>query len=259
MKNVIRMMFLAAIVAASGSAAMAASLLVVEGPGGGGFGGYSDISYSTYRTTLNNAFGGAANVTLTPDLTNAAQVNSHTAIVVELRNGTDILSPVEKINMANFLASGRRVFMIGENQGWQTWDQSLLDVVGGTYVGQSPSQGPDGDVTNYHVPLANLNHPLLDGVLSEDNEAEVFMFHGSVASGGTALFEWAPIAMLWGDQLNALTYFSNNEFYSSELSQHPGNLNLTQNIAEWLAVPEPASMSILAFGGLAVLRRRRKQ
>ncbi len=225
-----------------------AGLLIVEGPAGGGFGGYNDPSYATYKSTLDAAFGGAANVSVTADLTDAAQVDAASAIVVELRNGGDVLSVTEITNLSNFIASGRRVVMLGENAGWQTWDESLLGVVGGTYVGQSPSQGPDGDFTNYHVPLAPVAHELLTGVLSEDGEAEIFMFHGSIASGGLALFEYAPIAMLWGIDLNVLTYFSNNEFFSSVLSNHPGNLRFTQNMAAWLAspVPVPAAVWFLA-------------
>lgn len=243
----------------SGSVHVHAALLVVEGPSGGGFGGYNDPSYTTYKNTLDAAFGGSGNVTVVADLSNAAQVNAATAIVVELRNGSDQLSATEAANLSGFIASGRRVFMLGENAGWQTWDESLLSVVGGAYVGQSPSLGPLGEGTNYHVPLASFAHELTAGLVSENGAAEIFMFHGSIASGGVALFDYAPIAMLWGADLNVLTYFSNNEFFSSVLGSHPANLGFTQNTANWLAasVPIPPAIVLLVPALVAVMSRRR--
>lgn len=237
--------------------ANATSLLIVQGPGGGGFGGYGDGSYGTYTNIFNTTFGGSSNITLTADLSNAAQVNSHDAIVVELRNGTDTLSATEIANLSSFIASGRRVVMFGENTSWQTWDTSLLSVVGGTYGGGVPIQGPDGSFVNYKIPVSSFSHPLTAGM------TEIFQVHGSTAVGGTALFGFTNIGTLWGGSLNVLTYLSYNEFFSGG---DPSQDIFNQNIADWLyaskageEVPEPGTMALFAIGlGAAACRRRRK-
>jgi len=235
------------------SQAGAASLLIVQGPGGGGFGGYGDPSWSTYTDVFDLKFG-VANITLTADLSNAAQVDAHSAVLIELRGSADVLGPAEIANLTAFIASGRRVAMFGENAGWQTWDASLLSVVGGTYGGEVPIQGPSGDFVNYEIPVSSFYHPLTAGMTS------IYQMHGSVALGGTALFDFANIGTLWGGSLNVLTYLSFNEFFSGgDASQDVFN----QNIADWLYqstavtnVPEPGTWVLVVTGlGAAVLRR----
>ena len=75
-------------------------------------------------TALNNA---CRNIATTPNFENLAQMLSYNAIWLDARSfGGSLLSANELSNIATFIATGRRVVLMGENTNWTTWDNQIL-------------------------------------------------------------------------------------------------------------------------------------
>jgi hypothetical protein len=218
----------------------AAQLLVSDSGGTLNY-GYGYSNWVNFTAAINSAFGGAGNVTVVPDLTNAGQVAAADAVFLDQRWLTGTLSATEITNIQNFIASGKRIVMIGENSSWNPWDQQILGIVGGTFVTDF------GGVT---TPV--LVHPLTAGV------TQLNLAAAGIASGGTPLFD-QNFATLWGAQ-NVLTVLDVNVFDESHWPD-PNHTQWGNNVAVWLAgaVPEPSSAILAAIGAaLFVVWRARK-
>src|SRR5690349_580912 len=95
-----------------------------------------------------NYYGGASWGTMTTNLSN------YDAVWVDAANGSDTLSATEVSKLQAFAATGKRVFLIGENAGWTVWDNSILSVVGDSFDAQAAS-------TTY---APAITHPLTNGI-----------------------------------------------------------------------------------------------
>ncbi len=237
--------------------ASATSILVSDGAGA--FAGFG-YGYDPHWGNMTDAMDAASdnNVTVTSYLNDFDELMSYDALFLNLRNtysGSDFLGATEISNIINFIATGRRVVMMGdEDFSWGTWNSPIFEIVGGTYGGYA-----DGATTSV------VTNELTDGVGS------VEVSGASKANGGTALYD-ENFATLWGD--NVLTVFDVNVFSDAKWDVLDNGAFAT-NVASWLAnsesatgsgsggsapVPEPATISLLTMGlvGMAVRRNRKK-
>lgn len=245
--KILRAGFVAALSLVLLSGAARATVLIANSTYGGGAYDISGTNMDSFRGLLSTATG--SDFAYAADLSNAAQVASADALVVQLRGGADTLSAAEVTNISAFIASGKRVYLGGENEGWTAWNNSLLSLVGGTQGG-----GVNGIATTVYA------HALTAGVATVNVPA------GSIAvGGGTSLFD-LTFANLWGVSENVLSVQDVNWFSDGYIGLN-NNLQFATNVADWLAgstataaVPEPGTLVILALGlaGLGFARRRKQ-
>jgi hypothetical protein len=203
-------------------------------------------------TSITSMLNAADTVQEVVDFSNATQVSSADALWIDLGpiSGSGFLSAGEVTNIANFIASGKRVVMIGENTSWTSWNNQILGVVGGTaanstsngFASTATANALTNGVTGIYIPSGGLT---------------------STAIGGTALFS-QNVATLWGSEQNVLTLLDVNVYSDTYLSQ-PDNTEFAANTVAWITedisevVPEATSIlawSILALTGLAAASRR---
>ncbi len=203
---------------------------------------YGGDQYERMTSELDENFG---TVTTTIDLSDLDEMLTYDAIwIAPQYSDQDILSIEEIDNLTQFISSGRRVVMTGENVNWAAWNQSILSIVGGSY--------DDGFFYGQTSPV--VSHELTEGV------SAVFVGGGGTESSGNglSLFE-ENFATLWGD--NVLTILEGAIFSDSE--DWPGigwndydNGVFGQNVVNWLAIPEPATFLLLASGAVLLNRKR---
>ncbi|MFW5653568.1 MAG: hypothetical protein ACOC0P_05940, partial [Planctomycetota bacterium] len=167
----------AAIAAAFVAPASGQKLLLSEETHGFGF-GYGDTRWDNFSAEIDSRFD---QVDITPVLDNLSLMLEYDAVVVQLRPFTATLSTTEANNLADYIATGRKVMMFGENASFTTWSQSILNVVGGTFNGEG-----SGILT-----VANPDPILTNNVTALDMPT-----YCGVALGGTSLFT-QNFATLW--------------------------------------------------------------
>lgn len=233
---------------------MAGSLLILEGNlDAFRYGGENWKTFSGYLDTETSN-----QITVTSDLSNLTEMLQYDAILVEIRYGYSF-SETEVQNLKDYIETGRRVALVGDNYlSFTPWNKQLLDIVGGSVAG-------DFDANVEGTFAVTAVHPLTDGV------DEVHVVSAAIMIGGTSLFE-QNFAALWGDELNVLVILDSNAFDDDYVSW-ANNTRFAQNLAKWLAtdfqepvstvVPSPAAgmASMLGLGLVAVstIRRRRSR
>lgn len=225
------------------SNAFAAAILVSDSGGTGAY-GYGYSQWSNFTTELDAK---ASSVSVVSNLSDGAAMLTFDALMVDQRWTNGVLTPTELSNIAAFIATGKRVFMVGENNSWTNWNNQILGLVGGSYLSQLNSGAPN---------LAISNNELVDGVTSISNNLTI-----GRAVGGESLFE-QNVGTLWGD--NVLTFLDVNIFQDTNLNSLDNALFMS-NVITWLTAdvngPEPASsptsLALFAFGAITLLIRRK--
>jgi hypothetical protein len=203
--------------------------------------GYGAGSWNTFDGYINAAFG-PGNVTVDANpLTNLAYMEQFDSLMVVPENPGQALTPTETANIAAYIGTGRRVFLMGENSAWASWDNSVLGAVGGSYSGTDTSDVLIRVVVNQITMDQALLDTLADGI----------------AVGGTSLYNENVLTM-WSD--NAVSLLSVNVV---DDINGVNNQGFEKDIALWLAasapVPEPGTLLMLGTGvaGLVGFLRRK--
>jgi len=209
--------FALAAVLLSGSAASAQPrLLASQETHGFGF-GYGDTRYDNFSAEIDRWF---TAVDIAPNLEDLSLMLQYDAVMVQLRTWGAVLTPTEKTNLTQYIATGRRVLMIGENPSlWFQWNVDLCTVAGGTATNQE---------SNGVYTVANQIPILTDGVTS------VEIPNGGIASGGTSIFT-INTATLWDGNGtdNVLTMLDVNVFEDDRWGTLDG-ARFSANVAQWL-------------------------
>jgi len=179
-------------------------------------------------------------ITVAANLEDLDQMLSFDTLWVDVRFDLPrTLSDVEVENIKTFVSTGRRAVIMGENNVYfRDWNAQLMDILGGINTRKSTS----GSSTTL------LAHELT----AEVNNVTVSA--AGLIQGGVPLFDknWAT---LWHNN-NVLTLLDVN-FMTDESWNIGDNGRFVTNIANWIAVPEPTTILMLAFGCLVMKRYRR--
>jgi hypothetical protein len=197
---------------------------------------------------LQTAFG-TANITIASSADNAT---AYDAVWLDQRWTAGSLTAPELAQLSAFVATGRRMVLIGENsrgtKSWASWDSQILGLLSGALAGNSEELA-------YQTASPVTNHELTQGVGS------VTLINDGLTSGGLSLFNQS-VASLWGVHENVLTWMSIN-MQDDNYIGYTDNRQFAGNVAYWLAdgpvhAPEPSTYALFGAGlvGLALLRWR---
>ncbi len=202
--------------AAAGPATAQRSLMCTLDTHGFGF-NYGGSRYGNFSAEIDGYFGTVTTVT---DLSDLSAMNQYDSIMVQIREWGATLSPTEQANLDAYVASGRRVLLIGENPSlWFEWNDDICNVGGGS----STNSESNGSYT-----VLNAHPVLTAGVTS------IHIPNGGIANGGTSLFT-TNTATLWdgNGQENVLTMLDVNVFENDRWATEDG-AQYSANVATWL-------------------------
>ncbi len=202
-----------------GSSAWAKTLLIYKGAYQDYYGGADYDSVGGWSEILDDAFG-SANITVTTDSSLDAytteNITDFDAILVETGDfndsgDDDALSVSDKAKLNAFIATGKRVFLVGDHNSWSTWNTSITSLT----AMDSATTVSSGD-DSYDV-------------LTTDASTITYAA-AAAASGtnGTALFG-NRISVIWGDSSNVLTVLDMNFNEDRKISNTDNSQYATNN------------------------------
>lgn len=168
----------------------------------------------------------------------------------ELNNS---LSSSEISSLQSYISSGHKAVLIGENSSWSSWNQSIIDVVGGSHQ----------DTVSTAVGSPISDNPLTDGVNRVQN------VYGSIildSTGDPDILFSNNFAAVYSVGLGEALVILDSNWLDHRFIYGYDNAVFAENIVTWLGetiepVPEPATMLLLGSGlaGIAGLRKRMKK
>lgn len=191
-------------------------LLVSQGLSGGGSEDFYDgAQWPELTTVLDRA---ARRVALTPDLEDLEHMLLFDGLWLDQRgldsSGTALLTSTELNNLETFLATGRRVVLVGGDDSRASWNGQILGAVGGAYGGEASGLGA--------TPVSA--HALVEGITS------LSLPTVGTAGGGIPLFDPA-FASLWGGTTLSLLA---SEGAGSEYWPGGDNEAFFTNVGRWI-------------------------
>jgi len=203
--------------------------------------GYGLGLWNNMSATLDAASGNSIDVA--PDFSNLGQMLTYDALWLDQRWTNGSLSASEVVNLTSYIATGRRVVMVGENSAWTNWNNQILGIVGGSFDSQFSGSLTTVVANELTAGVNTVSAPLV----------------GVAALGGTSLFDKNAVT-LWGAG-NVLTMLDVNICADNNWGAND-NATFCGNVASWIStpasVPEP-SIILLLGSGLALfgfLRRK---
>ena len=199
-------------------------LLVSPEPANDGF-GVDGYAWTAMSADLHAAAG--PTIPTSADLSNLPALLNYDAVWVDLREvDTGTFSPGETAALSAYIATGRRVVLIGGNSDYANWNASMLALVGGTDGGDLP--------TKTYASVAVV--PLTTGV------SGLYAQSGGKAVGGTTLFA-DRVATVWGPARNVVVLMNPLSVSDYNIGQ-AGNAPFAKNLAGWAAgtLADPACL-----------------
>ncbi len=224
MKKILTFLLAAIMIFAAAGIALAESILLSQGRGEEFYG---DGIWNSMTNALNIATNN--NVTVVLDFEDLDRMLCYDAIWLDQRWLSGSLSALETSNISAFIATGRKVVMIGENGVyWYNWNNQILGLAGGV---QSST------INYWGTPTGAGNN-----ALSPYNVyGQITVNSASVAIGGTPLYT-TNFATVWGAAQNVLTVLDLTPFEETYQTL-PGHVEFVNNIAAWVADSGPATVS----------------
>ena len=234
---------LVALCVLAGAQTQAASLLVVSGQGLP-FVRYGGSDWDSMTSLIDSTF---TMIDTMPVIDTSTDLSSYDAVWLDQRlsGPSSTISSVGAGKLTAFAAGSGRIVMIGENANWNTWNNSMLDIVGGGTLG-GQTWGPASAVTSHFL---------------TQNVSQIFVGGGGEIASGTRtnLFD-QDVAALWGN--NVVTIMDTNIFSDADTLggglSTLDNLQFATNLVQWSAnVPEPGTGLMLGMG-ISILSARRR-
>ena len=194
--------------------------------------GYNEDRWVNMTQTLDDAT--SDNVYVVLNFENLELLLNYDALWIDISRvdsqEPNLLSATEVDNITYFISIGRRVVMMGENHSWNLWNNSILNIVGGSYSGLDFSGVTSSVVTNELTNGVDVVGLLASGVPNE---------------GGLSLFN-QNFATLWGE--NVLTILDVGVF-DDQNGDLEDNMQFALNVANWIASSNsaPTIGNILTF------------
>ena len=205
--------------------------------------GYGRAWWSNMTAAMNTATENSVDVV--SNFEDLPGMLGYDALWLDYRNQTSVLGDTEKVNISTFIATGRRLVMIGEHNSWETWNNSILDIVGGSHSGDYDGVANTAAANDLTQEVSTVKVP-----------------YGGTTNGGDALFD-VNFATLWGENNNVLTILD-GDFASFMNWNSQDNAQFSTNVAGWIAdsgdpVPIPGAIWLLGSGllGLAGIQRKK--
>ena len=202
--------------------AWAGPVLVCPTPNddGVGYGGYACV---TLTADLNLAAGGSPTATQ-PTAATVADLGTllaYDGVWVDVRQpyGVGTLSAAESSALTSYAATGRRLVLIGGNDNFNSWDASILSVVGGTYAGSTAAST-----------LTRASAVALTAGFSAIHSGSA----GLAVPVGTPLFSPCA-AVVAGPARNVLVLLDATAIIDDTTDNYPANAAFVRNVAAWAA------------------------
>lgn len=204
--------------------------------------------WSTFTTMLTNQH----TLTRTADFSSLAQLELYDAVWVDQELG-NTLGGAEVSALQSYISSGHKTVLIGENDSWNAWNDSLMSIVGGAFNGEC----------SWATGTPNVANALTGGVGSVSNICGSTISAGSpglpevlFSNGMAALYQLGA-----GQVVIILDSNWNDDAYLGTTD----NPLFAQNVVDWLGVgapiPEPGTYALMLAGLVSVgfVARRRSR
>lgn len=218
-------------------------------------GGYSDnVLGGSQWSTFTGMVTAQHTYTEGADFSSIVNLQAHDAVWVDQENG-NTLGGGEIASLNRYTAGGGRLVLIGENSGWNSWNTSLMSIVGGSFVGTCSSAAG--------APL--VSNSLTAGITTVENVCGSTI---GAAGSPTILFD-NNFAALFSVGSGEVLVILDSNWNDNRYIGLSDNAVFAQNVVTWLGegsggveptpTPTPATLALFGLGlaGLGWSRRKK--